>query len=173
MKIQKSQRKSNKKFLFTVLVILVLLLVAGLAYAYTIDAFPFKKNTDNTLTNDGINDQPQPLTEDEKATAKPEQDTMLPKPDKNIGDSYIDTPVGNKPSVDASYPVTNSHYKIVQIRKNSYEITLYPIANNPNYSNYDTQLSAYKKEALDYLKKRYGNISNFNFTWSPEGAKNA
>lgn len=137
----------------------------GAAYGYTAT----RPSTDNSL---------------DKSTSKPSKDTAnTPDDSKSPDDSgqtqsggqddtsgYVDTPI-EQPEINDPYPIENEHYKIQQFSQTSYKITLYPIANNPDYSNYDAQLRDYKNEALDYLKKRYGSTAQFTIQWSPKNAE--
>lgn len=172
----KIQKKSSKKFVKILAVILAVMLIGALIWHFQFSSTgqtdddstdqqdnsrDFEDSRESTLDNE-VNTSPEP-TPDETSP----RDTQQPE-----SPGFISSPITNPPATNDPYPIENEHYKIEQQSERSYQITLYPIANNPEYSDYNAQLKAYKTEALDYLTKRYGNIDNFTFTWSPSDAQN-
>lgn len=177
MKIQKSKSPRTKTIILTVTAILLIGSLSYAALAWQNSYWPFAvtqdesaQKEDSGTTNEDTeqNVDEEPVDSDDT----PDTDTPRPNSDQPADDEFISSPISNPPSSNDPYPIENEHYKITQNSRTSYHITLYPIANNPDYSNYSAQLRAYKDEALSYLKERYGNIDSFTFTWSPEDAKN-
>jgi len=140
--------------------IATIVLLGGAAYTYI------------ATTNSSQDRTPSSTSNQDKESPERENDSPDSKPKTTDSDkSYVETPISNPPEINDPYPIENEHYKIDQNSSTSYHITLYPIANNPRYSNYDAQLKAYKIEALDYLEKRYQSIDNFKIKWTPSDAE--
>lgn len=175
MKISKSQR-DKKKTTFIVLGAMVSILVVLLLWVY---AFGSNSNNDTTPvsrpgTAEETSDDPADGTkedQEENPASKPDTEQENPSAPAVDDPNFISSPISNPPTDTTPYPIQNEHYKIEQQAQSKYRITLYPIANNPDYSDYNAQLKAYKQEALDYLNGRYGDTSNFSFEWNPDNAK--
>lgn len=172
MRIKKNKTHARKKVLLGSLLAVTIASASYLGYAYTADSWPF-----NQASQETAQDQEDTSTPNDKNPAQPQNPTdnsgepgtgNQPKPDDG---KYVDVPITNPPEVNDPYPIENQHYKITQKNDTTYHVTLYPIANNPEYSNYNAQLKAYKNEALSYLKKRYGTIDNLTITWTPTDAE--
>lgn len=164
----KIKNNTPKKHIIVVTSIVLALIIGSVTLAYTEEFGPFADETSSkeykqtNTSNDHQNKNTDQVTkEDNEPGTPPVNDT-----------DYISTPITIPPTTEDPYPIENEHYKISQNSDTSFHITLYPIANNPEYSDYNTQLRIYKQEALDYLQKRYGNITNFEITWNPPEAEN-
>ncbi|MBM3210400.1 hypothetical protein FJZ39_03635 [Candidatus Saccharibacteria bacterium] len=156
-------KKSKKPLIITVAVITALLLGGGATYAYLNQLGPFSNSSNQETFTEESNPQ-------EDAPVTPERDRNE-RGDSNEPTEYLDTPISNPPANNDPYPIENEHYRIEQSAATSFTVTLYPIANNPDYTDYDAQLRAYKTEASDYLKNRYGSLNNLTITWIPDEAK--
>jgi len=165
MKINK-QTKSKSKFLIICLLAALCVVVGYGFYASSSGLWPFETKS---VTNPPATSSDQ----NSKDTTKDSGSSNSGSVDNNKNDDTNNIPITNPPKVTDSYPIQNDHYKIAQDGPKDYRITLYPIINNPDISDYDAQLKAYKQEALDYLKKRYGNINDFRIKWTPSDAANA
>ncbi len=152
--------KKNKKITLLV-IILAILLVAAVVGTY----FMWFQKSQNSESS-----KPNPTVQNKDSN---HQESSNPSSSDTSDDSVV---TGPAPTVEKSapFPIENAHYKIEQDSPSSYTITLYAIINNPNqYDEYRSQLSQYKKEALDYLKYRFGETSSkFTITWNPEDAQN-
>lgn len=166
MEIQKKKR--SRKKLIVICVVVLLLVGAGSAYAYF--ATDLLKSDPVDQTQD-TNQRP-----DETVAEEDDDDTddSRQNDDQPVNDDvdYVRPDITNPPTNTSPYPIENERYRIEQRSERSYAVELYPIINNPEYSDYDAQLRDYKNEVLRYLQSRYGNIDNFNITWIPEDAAN-
>ena len=179
MKIKSTTKKSQTKRLGLILLAVILVLCIGTAFAYFSKLGPFSenKNASKNKVNSSHSDNkqssekksPSPSTSNDSPTTTPSNTSTSPS---QSDPGYVNPPISSPPTDTSPYPIENEHYRIAQKSPTNYDVTLYPIANNPDYSDYNAQLKAYKNEVLDYLKKRYGDISKFSFTWSPDSAKN-
>lgn len=165
MKIAKTKKQSR----LIVLIALCAALIAAswLTLAYANNSWPFHNSLPQRFLSQ--KDTAEETGIDKKTDSSDAADGTVGKDDTP---TYVDPPLTNPPSSNDPYPIENEHYKIAQNSATDYHITLYPIVNNPKLSDYDAQLRAYKKEALNYLKHRYGNIDNFTITWTPSDAEN-
>lgn len=166
MKIKKSHTQ-NKLILCSAIVVVIA--VAGyVASAITYDLWPFEKLTHSTMSEDQSksDNTARSKKNGDKTDTTGQTKTNNPPTDKG----YVDTPISNPPKVTDPYPIENEHYKISQDSATNYQITLYPIANNPEHSDYIAQLRLYKSEALNYLKSRYGKVDNLTIEWTPSEA---
>lgn len=168
MRIQTSTA-SKKPIIISLIIVLVLASGTYTALAYSQGLWPFT----STVNQDGSNQQEE--VRDENTPSKP--DTESPtgsetpqNPDTDT--NYVNPPLTESPATNAPYPIENEKYKITQDSEKSFTVTLYPIVNNPEYSDYTAQLKAYKNEVLTYLKNRYGSTSNLVITWNPSDAQN-
>jgi len=164
------ERQSNKKKITLItLAILILITLSLFLWLY----FNQSNNTPSSIEDPKKNNSTSKTDIDKKDDGQTGTDTKnndTPATTEEDPD-YISSPISNPPTDASPYPIQNEHYKIDQLSQTNYRITLYPIANNPDYSDYNAQLKAYKQESLDYLTKRYGDINNFNFEWNPDNAK--
>lgn len=166
MRIQNKQ--SNKKYIIIGSIVVIVLVLSYAAGAYAYNLWPFASTQTETSTEKS-KDSKSSSSEDNTSDSQSEsEENKSTEPQQDP--SYVDSPVSNQPTNNDPYPISNEHYQIKQNSSTSYSITLYPIVNNPEYSNYNAQLKAYKTEAQDYLKNRYGNIDSFNIEWSPADA---
>lgn len=165
MKINK--KVSSKKSHPIVFAVLAALLILGIytASAYAFTLWPF--NTNDT-TNTGADNETDGTKPDTEGVTN-DGDT---NPEDDDSSDFIDPPLQNPPTSADPYPIENEKYKIAQTNEKSFMVTLYPIANNPEYSDYNAQLKAYKADVLAYLKNRYGSTTELSITWSPSDAQN-
>lgn len=168
--MQLNKKDISKKTLGLLLAIVLLIagVYVGSAYAFHLWPFPSAQNTttnspSSNTTNDGSSNTP-PNTNTGTDGSAPT--------DSGGGTDYVSPPLTSQPSNTDPYPIENERYKIVKTGDTSFNVTLYPIVNNPEYSNYNAQLKAYKNEVLAYLKSRYGSTTNLSINWSPSDAQN-
>lgn len=164
MKINKN---SQKKLLITLIFVAV---VTGLSAA----AIIFILNRQATPSIDSpVENTSNKQVDDPKRTPGTQADTInngnTPPADNDR--TYIAPPI-NQPSTSARYPIENERYRIEQMDTQSFNVTLYPIVNNPAIDNYEQQLKEYKQDVVTYLTDRYGDISSFDITWTPSNAEN-
>ena len=162
-----SQKNNTlKKTIIIALALILISIVVYAVYASNSHAWPFgksvqetteKENEGTTVEGEGSNTN----------TDKPSTPTPKPTPETP---PYVNTPITTPPAVGDSYPIENEHYKIDQNSAKSFNVTLYPIVNNPEYSDYDAQLKAYKNEVIKYLTSRYGSTKDLTIQWSPRNA---
>lgn len=172
MQIQKKKQTGKKPLIITALVAAIFILgYTGIAYATGFWPFNTTTQSDSHNRSDDDTDKNNRVGKDSEA---PEEEPASPaNEDDSSTDAstpYPDSPLLNEPDVGAPFPITNEHYQIKQDGEKVFSITLYPIANNPEYTDYSAQLKAYKQEALDYLQSRYGTTADLTITWSPEDA---
>jgi len=68
-------------------------------------------------------------------------------------------------------PVDTNHFKIEEVKSDTYLITLYAIINSPSqYQEYQQQLRDYKAEALEYLENNNIDADTITINYSPEEA---
>ena len=159
-------KKSRKKPIIIALLVLFLLVAGATTFAYTQKLGPFDSNRLVTERNNPQEDAP--VTPD---TSSNENDTETDDTDnQNKEKEYVSTPIFEQPKTTDPYPIENEHYKIEESSTSNLTVTLYPIANNPEYTDYNSQLKAYKNEALDYLKFRYGSTNKLTIKWIPDEA---
>ena len=164
MKIQKNTSKKA-------LIIFVLTAAVIATVALALWFFILKPNSDSQQKEDETNTSQQQETETPNATA-PEQNTGntdstdIP----SGGTGFNNSPLENPPKNNDPYPIENEHYRIEQNSEKKFTITLFPILNNGDISNYNSQLRIFKNEASKYLSDRYGNISSFELIWNPSNA---
>ena len=171
MKIQ-HERSTKKRNLIIVSILIAVLFCSGAIWLF------YGQRTENgagpVKSRDESSDTGSKNNNEEDVSGEPTDDTD--KSPSEDGDS--DTPTSGvstpstPPASDEPYPVTNEHFQIRQVSNTNFEITLYPVINNPEYADYNSQLRAYKEEALDYLASRYGSIESFGIDWSPKDAEN-
>ena len=173
MKIR-TNRSNKKRKLIILLALLVAILAATGWYIYSSSLEKTneteerkdsdqqeKKNANKSDTND----------ESDKNSNLEDTNTEMGDSGANTDNSTDVTTPPTPPELSSPYPVTNERFQIRQVSTTNFEITLYPVINNPAYSDYNAQLRAYKQEALDYLKSRHGSIEGFGIDWSPADAK--
>jgi len=173
MKIEKSK---TKKSLYIAISIIAACVVVYLFCAYTFSLWPLQDNKPTSTSQQVKKEQNDEEVKDEVGDGNVDSSQDRPieeSPTSTDQDQdYLDSPVSNKPTNSDPYPITNEHYRIKQNSSTDYSITLYPIVNNPDYSDYNAQLKDYKQEALSYLRARYGSVDNFTINWSPGDAQN-
>ena len=178
MKIQSTSRASRSKKYILISAIILLLIIASVVFGFYSKLGPFsdKHSNDSVNSSQEENKRQSDENSNHSSSANSSSNTTAPSTTPLAPSSsdpgYVNPPISNPPTDTTPYPIENEHYRIDQKSPTNYDVTLYPIANNPDYSDYNAQLKAYKNEVLDYLKKRYGDISKFSFTWSPDSAKN-
>lgn len=183
MKIKKSNKK---KIIISTVVIIVTLAVGYLTFAYMSSLWPFQKersekSTPYTNKTAAPNSNKKPATGSRKEVAEgsnTDNDTI----DNSVDNSqahqpdekgaYINPPLLDPPSTADPYPIENERYSITQSSPNNFQVTLYPVVNNPEYSSYREQLKAYKNEVINYLSKRHGDINKLTIEWRPSDAQN-
>lgn len=174
MQIQK-KKQTNKKLLIITAVAITILALGYTGIAYMAGFWPFSAATQHKSRDDSSKNIDNTEDESNRGDEVPEEETTpLTDGDDSSTDSttsYPDSPLLNEPDVGAPYPITNEHYQIKQNGEKVFSVTLYPIANNPEYTDYNAQLKAYKQEVLSYLQSRYGTTADLTITWSPEDAK--
>lgn len=160
---QVSSKKSHPLLFAVLTVLLVLGVYTVSAYAFTF--WPFNaSNTTNTETVDKSDDtktDTDGTTDDDGTTGGDDGSS-----------NFIDPPLQNPPTAADPYPIENEKYKIAQTNEKSFTVTLYPVVNNPEYSDYNAQLKTYKTDVLAYLKNRYGSTADLSITWNPSDAQN-
>lgn len=189
MKIKRSNK--NKKIIFASLAITALLVTSYTTFAYINHLWPFLQKNEITTesersahSNEEAKKDPDILNEkqaeqkdqidNEKtppATEQPADNTPGDNPSSN-NSSYINPPLLNPPSQNDPYPIENERYRIAQNSPTNFDVTLYPVVNSAEYSNYKAQLKAYKDEVLDYLRKRHGDTNKLSIQWRPSDAQN-
>lgn len=171
-----SKTKNNKQYFIIIFVTSIVLVGAYTGAAALYHLWPFSSPGTSTNRSSELTDESSSSSKSSDApSSNSSSNTSKDGSTQNNTQSnpnYVDTPITNQPTNNDPYPITNEHYRIEQKSQTNYLITLYPIVNNPEYSDYNAQLRAYKTEALDYLKGRYGNIDSYNFEWSPSNAAN-
>lgn len=166
MKIKKQDKKINYKLALIIALVLIGVACAAIYYLSqsTERSVPAKNQETRTHSSNDVNQDQDSSTGSDNSEKKQADNENPNKVDVTTPATPIDT--------DKPYPVVNEHFKIQQINIKHYSITLYPIANNPEFSDYNSQLVTYKQEALDYLKKRHGLIADLQIDWTPQDAKN-
>lgn len=171
MKELRKRNRKTTKITFTIIVVIVVL--CGIIFAYWYlndDKTPL--NTDNkdasliSPDNDGVDAD----TDSDRSQSDTATQPSTPNNDSDDKD-YVSSPA-TPPATDEPFPVENEHYRIEKSGDKSFAVTLYPILNNPEYIDYESQLRDYKNKVLSYLKKRYGSIDDFTFKWTPKEAEN-
>lgn len=177
----KINKHTQKKSIYITLLTVTLCIGLYTAFAYSQSSWPFestnspdsrREDTPDKIKERGSKDEE--LTEStekvkpiEKSTSNETSFDAPPSDEK----TYVNPPLIDQPAVSDPYPIENERYKISQHNQTNFEVTLYPIVNNPEYSNYKAQLKAYKNEVLDYLRKRHGDTNNLTIIWSPSDAQ--
>ena len=175
MKVLNKKQKNYRKLIISLSLIAALVLGYSL-FAYSTNIWPFSstapETTEERPAGDGVDtsDQTDQATRDDQDVNEPNSSTE--NPSSSDQPSYIRPDISNPPSDNASYPIETERYRIDRNSNGSFSVELYPIVNNPEYSNYDKQLRDYKDEVLAYLESRYGDTNNLNITWLPEDAQN-
>lgn len=171
MKIQ-STKNSHKKLLIP-LFLIVFLLLACVGVTYTLSLLPFgNRNTSEQKKDSSTNTNKESSSDSDGLPDSTTKNTPSSSSSDNTTQNNKDnTTPSSEIRTDAAYPVTNEHFRIEQVSNRNFTITLYPVINNPEYADYNAQLKAYKQEALDYLTKRYGSVSDIGIEWNPEDAK--
>lgn len=161
-------RKYSKKTIITVASITLVLIFGGAgAMYYFINDSPQKAPTTSTERQTSIPDS----TDGAATSGKDSSNDGKSSSDNGSSTNTIDSI--ESPAIDSAYPIENQHYKIMKIDSLTYEVTLYAISNSPSqYEDYTAQLTQFKKEVIDYLKERYGDISKFTIYWSPPSVEN-
>ncbi len=165
MKIQKPV--SRKKILIIALTATLLVLGGGVVLGAMNNWWQPKKEQPTGSEESRDNRSKESLeNQPSKEETPPPAETPYPN------DQSIIIPPADKPPTQSQFPVENSHYRIDKKSSSSYEVTLYAILNNPSQRDeYTAQLRQFKKEALEYMKERFGSIDALTFTWSPPEAK--
>lgn len=160
MKIKRSKKTKSpiNKVLIGGIIVLLLAVGAYTAAARINNFWPF------TAKESTQSEDPNTNNEDPSTPNKTPDDPSDP--------DYIKPDISNPPSDTTPYPIETERYRIDKLSEKSFSVELYPIINNPRYSNYNEQLRDYKNEVLNYLKKRYGDTSSLKIDWIPEDAKN-
>lgn len=165
MKNIKNYSITQKRTTLIVVAIVTILLIISFAF-YII-------NTSTKKSSDTTNEPPIGKETDNANGSGNNDNNSVPEavnPD-TTKDSYVSGPI-TQPSINEPFPIENEHYKIVQNSETKYTATLYPIVNNPDYIDYPSQLKAYKKEVMDYLSKRFADVSKLSINWIPDEATN-
>jgi hypothetical protein len=155
--------KSEK--IITVLVAAFLVLAGSGVYAYVNrDDTPDTVNTTQKASVDDGQENPQPVaTEDtpndsQEAVVEEEPEQTVVVPELDIPDT-------------TGLPVDTNHFKIEEVKADTYLITLYAIINSPSqYAEYQQQLKQYKTEALEYLETNNIDVDVSTINYSPEEA---
>lgn len=125
-----------------------------------------KKDTEKKSESDPKEDGSQDTKEEPPKQNTSTQPQPNPQPENRI-------PTSPQPSLSAPFPVSTREYVITKTSDTEYTIRLNAILNSPEqYSQYEQQLKAYKKVALDYLSKRTGSTADIKITWIPTNAQN-
>ena len=181
MKIKRKSRKLSSKKI-TIIAIIITLIIGCVLWIYAFysgdgsdnsnksDDSTSKDSKDSSSSENSVDKNNDTSTNNSSSNQSEGDDNELEE-SSNDTSTYISTPI-EQPSASASFPIENEHYKIVQNSSSSYTVTLYPIVNNPEYSDYSTQLKAYKNEVTSYLTNRIGDISKISITWLPADANN-
>lgn len=167
MPLSTQKKKNNNKIIIIALTFAVIV-AAYAVTAYVVGIFPFTAK-EVRITNEQKTDGASEESTDESEA--PDDEQIIPDDTTTPNDTPSgSTPITNPPTESDPFPIENEHYRIDQKSQTQYDITLYPIANNPAESDYTAQLKAYKSEALQYLKSRFGSTENMTFNWSPQNA---
>lgn len=181
MKIAK-KTNNNKTLKITLISLLVLLGLAGGYYYYDLKTNPANDVENASLVEDSEfpkNNNPTPATSEnnknndsEESTESAETDTdSVNSSSSDTSNDYIVPKLSEgSPELNAKYPIENERYRIAKISSAEFNVKLYVILNNPNYSNYKEQLRTYKQEVLEYLEARYGSTENLTINWTPKEA---
>lgn len=159
--------KNSKRTLIFLLLVILLIALAVAAYFFLI-----KDRKSQTTTSNPQQTEQSVRTNSLDNTNKASGQNQNTASDASDSSDEVSTPTpAPNPGINDTYPITNSHYRISQINNTTYTIDLYAINNGPSqYNEYEQQLKDYKREAISYLTSRYGDISQFNISWSPPNA---
>lgn len=175
MRIKTTKNNNNKKRNILIICTIVILLILGGAgwfyYTYSDNNPSTNISSDQKTKSTKDEDKDKQVTNNETPVSDKDTPSTDSSPTNSDSSTGVVTP-STKPGNTDPYPVTNEHYQIKQISTTNFEITLFPVINNPEYADYNSQLRAYKKEALDYLTNRYGSIDGFGIDWNPDDAEN-
>lgn len=177
----KIKEKSNKKQLVVAVSAVSICIAAYLMTAYAYSLWPLqssqttnsgttvdKKDKKNSQGDNRSNNEEENNTREEEQPVESDPETNTPETEP----TYVSPPLLNPPGVSESYPIQNERYSISKEGSDTFQVTLYPIVNNPEYSDYNAQLKAYKTEVLEYLEKRHGDTNKLLINWSPSDAQN-
>ena len=165
MKLQ-NKRASSKKKIIIITIPLLIIIVACAYFYYNNASNGTNVNTENSFnTREPEQDN---SSDDTPNTSGNDGNNPTVQPDEREPYTVITPPAIERPSDNASYPIENAEYKIVQDGNTTFTITLYPIE-GPDYN---AQIKNYKQDALSYLKNRYGSTDNLTIDWNPASAAN-
>lgn len=165
----KSITQKSKKPILIITVVLLVVVLFGVYWAFARSEEPTTQNTETTTDSSQLDED---ADRADNATDE-NMDQADSSPDKSVDDdekTYVSSPNIDVP-VDEPFPIETPQYRIEQLTSSSYRITLYPLANTSDPNGYDQELSDYKAKSLDYLRERYGSaVDTYNISWTPERA---
>lgn len=171
------KKSPNKKNLIT-LIVATLILVGLFAvwYVYSQSDSNTNDRSNSSQSSDRQTDDQDKATDRDSDADNHDDDTSgstdaTDNTNPSGTPDYVETPIA-PPSAQAPYPIENERHRIEQVSTNTFNVTLYPIVNNPTTATYNQQLRDYKNEVVRYLEGRHGPINTLTVNWTPQDAQN-